>query len=277
MAISLFGKTKNNKFVKILEDNIDKFWNQDIIKEIKEEDKKYFIENSDWKLEEDEVFFIENYEDDYIDDNFINITTNTTSRDTITEKDFKNLEVIFYKIDELIYFQRIFPSALITSSWLTFYTLDTGKKGVKIDQKPRLKFKNRTDIILDTKNKKIYFKVFNDLEKVFPNFSKYYREASEKEFNDFKNNKLLKVNLDFKDLGKRQLTKIAQIIDKIGYFQDNIKDYKKYAKDYDITFEINTKDQINQFYALVYENFYETPISNEQRISNSNKNLKKNR
>ena len=270
MAISLFGKTKNNKFVKILEDNIDKFWNQDIIKEIKEEDKKYFIENSDWKLEEDEVFFIENYEDDYIDDNFINITTNTTSRDTITEKDFKNLEVIFYKIDELIYFQRIFPSALITSSWLTFYTLDTGKKGVKIDQKPRLKFKNRTDIILDTKNKKIYFKVFNDLEKVFPNFSKYYREASEKEFNDFKNNKLLKVNLDFKDLGKRQLTKIAQIIDKIGYFQDNIKDYKKYAKDYDITFEINTKDQIDKFHALVFENFYKTPISDEKRMSNSN-------
>ncbi|MBT0612941.1 hypothetical protein, partial [Campylobacter hyointestinalis] len=210
-------------------------------------------------------------------DNFINITTNTTSRDTITEKDFKNLEVIFYKIDELIYFQRIFPSALITSSWLTFYTLDTGKKGVKIDQKPRLKFENRTDIILDTKNKKIYFKVFNDLEKVFPNFSKYYREASEKEFNDFKNNKLLKVNLDFKDLGKRQLTKIAQIIDKIGYFQDNIKDYKKYAKDYDITFEINTKDQINQFHALVFENFYKTPISHVKRMSNSNKNLKKNR
>ena len=148
------------------------------------------------------------------------------------------------------------PSALITSSWLTFDTLDKLQKGVKIDQKPRIKFENRTDIILDTKNQKIYFKVFNNLEKVFPNFSKYYREASEKEFNDFKDNKLLRVNLDFKDLGKRQLTKIAQIIDKIGYFQDNIKNYKKYAKDYDITFDINTKDQIDQFHALVFENFY---------------------
>ncbi|PPB56439.1 hypothetical protein [Campylobacter hyointestinalis] len=254
MKISLFGKTKNN-FVKILDENISEFWNQNIIEKAKEID---FTQNLNYKLEEDEVFVIE-YKDDDIDNNFIKTTTNTTSRDTITEKDFKNLEVIFYEIDEVIYFQRIFPSFLITSTWLTFDTLDKGQKGVKIDQKTRLKFENRTDIILDKKNNKIYFMVFNNLEKIFPNFSKYYREASEDEFNKFKANNLLKVDLEFKDLGKRQLTKIAQIIDKIGYFQDNIKDYKKYAKDYDITFEINTKDQINEFHALVFENFYKTP------------------
>ncbi|WP_086248858.1 hypothetical protein [Campylobacter vicugnae] len=269
MKISLFGKTKNN-FIRILDENISEFWNQNIIEKANKID---FTQNLNYKLEENEVFFI-NYKDEDIDDGFIN----TTNSNSIKENDFSNLKVIYYKLDDLIYFQRILPSALITSSWLTFVTLDTGKKSVKIDQKPRLKFENRTDIILDIKNKKIYFKVFNDLEKVFPNFSKYYREASEKEFNDFKDNKLLKVNLDFKDLGKRQLTKIAQIIDKeknkIGYFQDNIEAYKKYAKDYGITFEINTKDQIDQFHALVFENFYKTPISDEKRMSNSNKNLK---
>lgn len=261
MKISLFGKTKND-FIRILDENISEFWNQNIIEKAKEID---FTQNLNYQLEENEVFFI-NYTDEDINDGFIN----TTNSNIITEKDFQNLEVIYYELDDLIYFQRILPSALITSSWLTFDTLDKLQKGVKIDKKTRLKFENRTDIILDTKNKKIYFKVFNNLEKVFPNFSKYYREASEKEFNDFKDNKLLKVNLDFKDLGKRQLKKIAQIIDKIGYFQDNIKDYKKYAKDYDITFEINTKDQIDKFHALVFENFYKTPISDEKRMSNSN-------
>lgn len=261
MKISLFGKTKND-FIRILDENISEFWNQNIIEKAKEID---FTQNLNYQLEENEVFFI-NYTDEYINDGFIN----TTNSNIITEKDFQNLEVIYYELDDLRYFQRILPSALITSSWLTFDTLDKLQKGVKIDKKTRLKFENRTDIILDTKNKKIYFKVFNNLEKVFPNFSKYYREASEKEFNDFKDNKLLKVNLDFKDLGKRQLKKIAQIIDKIGYFQDNIKDYKKYAKDYDITFEINTKDQIDKFHALVFENFYKTPISDEKRMSNSN-------
>lgn len=268
MKISLFGKTKNN-FIRILDENISEFWNQNIIEKANEID---FTQNLNYKLEENEVFFI-NYKDEDINDGFIN----TTNSNSIKENDFSNLKVIYYKLDDLIYFQRILPSALITSSWLTFVTLDTGKKGVKIDQKPRLKFENRTDIILDTKNKKIYFKVFNDLEKVFPNFSKYYREASEKEFNDFKDNKLLKVNLDFKDLGKRQLTKIAHIIDKIGYFQDNIKDYKKYAKDYDITFEIDKKDKIDKFHALVFENFYKTPISDEKRMSNSNIKLKINK
>lgn len=261
MKISLFGKTKND-FIRILDENISEFWNQNIIEKAKEIG---FTQNLNYQLEENEVFFI-NYTDEDINDGFIN----TTNSNIITEKDFQNLEVIYYELDDLRYFQRILPSALITSSWLTFDTLDKLQKGVKIDKKTRLKFENRTDIILDTKNKKIYFKVFNNLEKVFPNFSKYYREASEKEFNDFKDNKLLKVNLDFKDLGKRQLKKIAQIIDKIGYFQDNIKDYKKYAKDYDITFEINTKDQIDKFHALVFENFYKTPISDEKRMSNSN-------
>lgn len=261
MKISLFGKTKND-FIRILDENISEFWNQNIIEKAKEID---FTQNLNYQLEENEVFFI-NYTDEDINDGFIN----TTNSNIITEKVFQNLEVIYYELDDLRYFQRILPSALITSSWLTFDTLDKLQKGVKIDKKTRLKFENRTDIILDTKNKKIYFKVFNNLEKVFPNFSKYYREASEKEFNDFKDNKLLKVNLDFKDLGKRQLKKIAQIIDKIGYFQDNIKDYKKYAKDYDITFEINTKDQIDKFHALVFENFYKTPISDEKRMSNSN-------
>ncbi|WP_096015031.1 hypothetical protein [Campylobacter lanienae] len=265
MKISLFGKTKND-FIRILDENISEFWNQNIIEKAKEID---FTENLNYKLEENEVFFI-NYKDEDINDGFIN----TTNSNIITEKDFQNLEVIYYKLDKFIYFQRILPSALITSSWLTFDTLDKLQKGVKIDKKTRLKFENRTDIILDTKNKKIYFKVFNNLEKVFPNFSKYYREASEKEFNDFKDNKLLKVNLDFKDLRKRQLTKIAQIIDKIDYFQDNIKNYKKYTKDYDITFDINTKDQIDEFHALVFENFYKTPISNEKRMSNSNIKIK---
>lgn len=265
MKISLFGKTKD-KFIKIL-DIDNKLWDQNIIENT--EEKKFDAKCK--LLEENQVFFI-NYENEDIDDGFIN-TTNTKS---IKEDDFSNLKVIYYKLGDLIYFQRILPSALITSSWLTFDTLDKGQKGVKVetDQKKRIKFENKTDIILDAKNKKIYFKVFNDLEKVFPNFSKYYREASEKEFNDFKDNKLLKVNLDFKDLGKRQLTKIAQIIDKISYFQDNIKNYKKYAKDYDITFDINTKDQIDQFHALVFENFYKTPISDEKRMSNSNIKIK---
>lgn len=268
MKISLFGKTKNN-FVKILDENISEFWNQNIIKKAKEID---FTQNLNYKLEEDEVFFI-NYKDDDIDDDFIN----TTNYNIITEEDFQNLKVIFYKIDEVIYFQRIFPSFLINSAWLTIDTLDKGQKGVKIDQKTRLKFENRTDIILDKKNNKIYFMVFNNLEKVFPNFSKYYREVSEDEFNKFKANNLLKIDLEFKVLGKRQLIKIAQIIDKIDDFKNNFSKYKKYAQEYNVTFEINTKDRIDEFHALVYENFYETPISNEQRISNSNKNLKKNR
>lgn len=263
MKISLFGKTKND-FIRILDENISEFWNQNIIEKTKEID---FTENLNYKLEENEVFYIK-YKDEDIDDGFIN----TTNSNLIEKDDFSNLKVIYYKLADLIYFQRILPSFLITSSWLTF--VNTGKKGVKIDKKTRLKFDNRTDIILDTKTHKIYFKVFNDLEKVFPNFSKYYREASEEEFDKFKTNELLKVNLDFKDLGKRQLTKIAQIIDKISYFQDNIKNYKKYAKDYDITFDINTKDQIDQFHALVFENFYKTPISDEKRMSNSNIKIK---
>lgn len=265
MKISLFGKTKD-KFIKIL-DIDNKLWDQNIIENT--EEKKFDAKCK--LLEENQVFFI-NYENEDIDDGFIN-TTNTKS---IKEDYFSNLKVIYYKLGDLIYFQRILPSALITSSWLTFDTLDKGQKGVKVetDQKKRIKFENRTDIILDAKNKKIYFKVFNDLEKVFPNFSKYYREASEKEFDKFKTNELLKVNLDFKDLGKRQLIKIAQIMkkeeNKIGYFQTNIEAYKKYAKDYDITFEINTKDQIDEFHALVFENFYKTPISHVKRMSNSN-------
>ena len=263
MKISLFGQTKD-KFIKIL-DIDNELWNQNIIENTEE---KKFDANCRL-LEENQVFFI-NYEDEDIDDGFIN----TTNANSIKKDDFSNLKVIYYKLGDLIYFQRILPSFLITSTWLTF--VDTGKKGVKIDTNPRLKFENRTDIILDTKNKKIYFKVFNDLEKVFPNFYKYYREASEEEFDKFKTNELLKVNLDFKDLGKRQLKKIAQIMNKeenkIDYFENNIEAYEKYAKDYGInfeTFEINTKDQIDQFHALVFEYFYKTPISDEKRMSNS--------
>ncbi|PPB51677.1 hypothetical protein, partial [Campylobacter hyointestinalis] len=76
MKISLFGKTKNN-FVKILDENISEFWNQNIIKKAKEID---FTQNLNYKLEEDEVFFI-NYKDDDIDDDFIN----TTNYNIITE------------------------------------------------------------------------------------------------------------------------------------------------------------------------------------------------
>ena len=87
MKISLFGKTKND-FIRILDENISEFWNQNIIEKAKEID---FTQNLNYQLEENEVFFI-NYTDEDINDGFIN----TTNSNIITEKDFQNLEVIYY-------------------------------------------------------------------------------------------------------------------------------------------------------------------------------------
>ncbi|MBR2149499.1 MAG: hypothetical protein IJ965_08775 [Campylobacter sp.] len=53
MKISLFGKTKNN-FIRILDENISEFWNQNIIEKANEID---FTQNLNYKLEENEVFF----------------------------------------------------------------------------------------------------------------------------------------------------------------------------------------------------------------------------
>ena len=138
---------------------------------------------------------------------------------------------------------------------------------------------NYTHIYWNQKQQKIYFKRFSDLESVFPNFSKYYREANEEDLKIFKDkNKypFLDVKIsDLKKLSKTKLKIIAMIVDELDKVKENIGEYMEYAKKYKIEFiiddkfEINDMNDIDSLSDIIFRKIYTTEAG-EKEIRKAN-------
>lgn len=243
------------------------------------------MQNCQHKLEEDEVFSIKASEEDIKE--YLSVIINNPHSNKIERIDLKNIETIFvFTQNDCIkfYIQRIAPSFRIEKSYLAFAT----SKGLAtIQREIYIPILNQTHIYYNDKTQKIYFFKFTDLEKVFPSFAKYYREANEEDLKIFTNAEkynFLDVTLDEKSLNslnKTRLRKIAQIVDTLDEIEENIGNYYKYAEKYkrNITsnnqFKIKEAGDIDIFHSVVFEKYFTSEVSQkEQREATAYKGLK---
>lgn len=276
--VTIYGKTKQG-FYKVAEDSLDNIW------DFKFDDNEFkyvdFIKQngSNYKLEEDEIFFI-NSKDEDIGEYLDNII-NTVNCNSITKEALKQIETLYF-FDESegkfnLYIQRIMPSARIEKTLLSF------KPDINLAHIERNKviipILNYTHIYWNQKEQKIYFKRFSDLESVFPNFSKYYREANEEDLKTFKDkNKYPFLDVNISDLNKLSKTKlkiIAMIVDELDKVKENIDEYMEYAKKYKIKFiidgkfEINNMNDIDSLSDIIFRKIYTTEAG-EKEIRKAN-------
>lgn len=276
--VIIYGKTKQG-FYKVAEDYLDKIWDFKF-----DDDKlKYvdFVEQngSNYKLEEDEIFFIKSKDEDIGE--YLDNMINTVNCNSITKEALKQIETLYFfnKIEDKfnLYIQRIMPSARVEKTLLSFRP-DMNLAHIERN-KVIIPILNYTHIYWNQKQQKIYFKRFSDLESVFPNFSKYYREANEEDLKIFKDkNKypFLDVKIsDLKKLSKTKLKIIAMIVDELDKVKENIGEYMEYAKKYKIEFiiddkfEINDMNDIDSLSDIIFRKIYTTEAG-EKEIRKAN-------
>lgn len=273
---NIYGKAKN-QFYKIAEHSLENVWDYEL--ELSKEVDFVKQGGGNYKLDENEVFFIQTQDEDLQD--YLNHMTNTNSCNSITKNALKNLETLYLfetKANKIhLYIQRIMPAARIEKTYLSW------KPDIKlahIETKLNVIIKNNTDIYWNQEKQKIYFYKFVDLERVFPNFSKYYREATKEDIQIFKDKQkypFLQVNIEnFENIPKTKLKTIAMIVDELERVKENLDDYKGYANKYKENFikngrfEINDTKDIEHLADIVFRKIYTTEAGDKEiRRANS--------
>ncbi|MBX7490630.1 hypothetical protein [Helicobacter turcicus] len=279
--VNVYGKAGNN-FYKVTEHSLDGVWDY----KLEGYDEIDFVEQGggNYVLGENEIFFIKT-KDEYIGE-YLDRMKHTDNCNSITKNALKKVETlyVFEKIKDKfhLYIQRIMPSARVEKTYLSFNPdikfahIETNKINIPIC--------NHTHLYWNQEEQKIYFAKFSDLELVFPSFSKYYREATEKDIQLFKNNEkypFLKVQIsDIESLSKRKLKTIAMIVDELEKVKNKFEEYKNYALKYKQDFikgdkfEINNAKDIDHLADIVFRKIYTTEAGDEEiRVANSYKTI----
>ncbi len=281
--INIYGQT-NKSFYKVAQDSLVDVWDfKNQLDGTKEVD---FVENgSNYKLENDEIFFINTTNDDLGD--YLNVMINTNQVNSITKNALKVITTLYvFEGSEgnfQLYIQRIMPAARAEKTILSF------KPDINLGHieknKVTIPILNYTHIYWNQERQKIYFKKFADLEIVFPNFAKYYREANENDLEALQNTQkypFLSVKSSIlESLPKTKLKTIAMIVDELDKVKENIDEYKQYAQKYkpnfivNDKFEINVSNDIDNLADIVFRKIYTTEAGEEEiRIANSFRLLK---
>lgn len=276
---------KNVELDNIIKDN-KIFFGLDIqIEEVIE-----FKENPDYKLDNGSMFYVDYSNSNEEIKNTINSyfdTINSSSEIlSLSQSNLKNIDFLFYgkKIDGKVKLnlQNITPKYFVKSkSFLKMNTHITYQHEENI-----LEFKNIFDLHIDEKNQKIYFRDFSHLRKLHKDFIDLYKEATEKEKNDFINeiNKksLFEIDKSKLNLQSTNLKKLKYILDNdilTSVFKKENK-VTKYVKRYQTSLSLSLKDgkyiindnkDFTALLKIINENFYQGEITGKKLESNSNK------
>lgn len=278
---SIYGKAKK-AFYKVAEHSLNGIWDY----KLGDYDEIDFVEQGggNYTLNQNEIFFIKT-RDEEVEDYLYHII-NTSACNSITKNNLRYLETI-YVFDKInnnfhLYIQRIMPAVRVEKNWLSFFKSE--HLATIIEKETSIAISNDTNLYWNQEEQKIYFRKFSDLEKVFPIFTKYYREASKEDIQNFKDTQkypFLKVQIDFETLKKTKLQTIAMIVDELEKVKGNFEEYMRYALKYKQSFikndkfEISDAKDIDHLADIVFRKFYTTEAGEEEvRIANSFRILK---
>jgi hypothetical protein len=279
---------KNEELKKIIDDNKVFFG---LVAELGEAID--FKENPEHKLENGNFFYIDysnsNEEIKSTIQSYSDAITSSSEISTLNKSNLENIDFLFYgkKIDEKIKLnlQSITPKYFIKSkSFLKF-----NSHIVYHHEKDVLEFKDNFDLHIDEKNQKIYFKEFAHLRKIHKDFIELYKEATEKEKDDFiqqiNDSRLFSIDSDKLGLQPTNLKKLKYILDNkiLEVVFKEQKKVDKYVKKYKTSISLRLKDgkylvsnnkEFTDLLKIINENFYQGEITGKKLESNSTKVLK---
>ncbi len=280
---------KDEELKKIIEDN-RKFFGL----ELDADGAVDFKENPEHKLENDMFFYVDYSNSDEEIKNtiqsYFNTITSSSEVSTLDKRNLESIDFLFYgkNIDKKLKLnlQSITPKFFIKSkNYLKFLNSHIAYQ----HEKDVLEFKDSFDLHIDEKNQRIYFKEFSHLKKLHKDFIELYKEATEKEKDDFikkiNDSKLFSVDRSKLGLQPTNLKKLKYILDNQileVVFKDQ-KKVEKYIKKYKTSISLDSKDgkylisnnkEFTDLLKIINENFYQGEITGKKLESNSTKALK---
>ncbi|RDU54810.1 hypothetical protein CQA49_04375 [Helicobacter sp. MIT 00-7814] len=278
---SVYGKGKNG-FYKLIENIESDIWDFNV-KDYVEID--FTKDGLNYKLDDDEIFFIETNDEDI--EPYLNRILNSTSCNMAKGEDLKSIETFYFfekdqaNSDIKLYIQRVMPSQRIEKKSLLWFKL--GNK-ISIEEEISIPILPKPDVYWEQKQKKIYFAKFINLEKIFPHFLKYYRDANEDDWKNFTNTEKypfldIAEDIELSKINKSKLKTLALIVDKLeSITNEDANKYLEYAKKYnpnlikDGKFKIHEIKDIDNFSNIIFEKFFTAEVGGKEvRIANSYK------
>ncbi len=231
---------------------------------------------------EDEYRYIQLIDDDFIIEPFISMQDSTASYNNINKSQLSKLDAIFVADvisegdEEKIYDFRV------QRLWARYYYT---KPSVQWLSNNECKFNSKQDIIMlrfstdayyQGSTKRLYFKKFEHIKKIFTGIDRYYRTACKKDYDALKQISFVDMQIVASKVGVQSSRKIALMVDEKILQQKNLKQLKKYAEKYNQSLPITenkivlaeNKD-IDLLYSVANELFYTSELSKEPRKTNS--------
>ena len=266
----LLAKIKGSPdFFKVTSDEIEIFDAPDI-----SITQKY---SPDYKLEkeENEWYSVDNFLEKGYKNELIEKEFNSTSYNQITEADYSKIIYLCCKQGNYFLFQKLSPTQFISRKWLSI----SGEP--RIEKRPIIVFKDFVDAVYDTASNILYFKEIAKIKPMFEGIEELYREATQKEVDDFLRHDFLTLGKGFtsKQIKTANRKRIATAMDILkNLSSDDQQSIFKYTKEYcpDVlcanasnAFIIDTEQHLKSVLFGIEQRYYTTVLGDEKRLANS--------
>ena len=193
----------------------------------------------------------------------------------LSRNEYDSIDYLFEVDSEHIYFQKIGKARLVRKKGI----LRIGNEFKFYDDYAAIPINDSPDAIYDRSEDKLYFKELSSITGIFNGISDLYREATDKETEDFLTQDFIVLGTDFtvekvKTPNRKRIALAMETLSKLSKKdRKNIFTYitgycPKIKKD-EKSFSINSDDELKLLLYGIEERFYTTQVGKEKRIANS--------
>lgn len=227
-----------------------------------------------YKLDEGEWYKLTEFSTKGFNNPLLKAVFNSTEYNQLIPESYNKIVYLCCKQNENLLFQKVSKSQVLRKKWFQI------NSAPKLENSPIIILNNYLDAIYNTTSDTLYFRDFSKLGIMFNGIEALYREATQKEVQDFLSNDFIapsnRYSADSVKTANRK--RIAIVIDKLQqYSEDNKKEIFKYISEYcknitvtsDGKFQISSEEDLKLLIFGIEERYYTTKIGNEKRLANS--------
>ena len=199
----------------------------------------------------------------------------TVDYDSLQKAEYSQVDYLFAKIDDNLFFQNISKSKLVKKKGILGFG-----EGYRYDRETAILFINEyPDAIYIPAEDALYFQRLEPIASIFGGISELYREATEHEVEEFLQNDFIDLTDGFESSKVKVATRkrIAMAMDTLSKMHDDDKkQIFAYICDYcpDIVtpeqkFKVGSEENLKMVLFGIEQRFYTTLVGGEKRIANS--------
>ena len=199
----------------------------------------------------------------------------TVDYDSLQKAEYSQVDYLFAKIDDNLFFQNISKSKLVKKKGILGFG-----EGYRYERETAILFINEyPDAIYIPAEDALYFQRLEPIASIFGGISELYREATEHEVEEFLQNDFIDLTDGFESSKVKVATRkrIAMAMDTLSKMHDDDKkQIFAYICDYcpDIVtpeqkFKVGSEENLKMVLFGIEQRFYTTLVGGEKRIANS--------